>query len=682
MKAFRIRATFAGVAVLTLFCWSGLAGADHPGLRSADLHTLKSTADVQASPDGRYVLFSVQSSERPGRPSSQLWMLDASTRRTWRVGGESGSGPVWSPDSRSFAFTGRDGDSSGLMIARPDGGAPVLVAPIRGTNHPLPSSGARIAWSPDSRQIAFVSATDGPEGDPDGDPVVITRYLYKPPASEGSSRFNDNRRLHIFIVDVASRQVRQLTDGPSYEHSIDWSPRGEEILFLSNREPDSDRVFNYDVFAVRVADGAIRRLTDTKSAEYRPKWSPDGRSIAFQGTTRPLTSSETTMEDTHVWVMEADGTNRREVGRMDNRQGAPGWSPDGRALFFTVQERGSTRVYRQPLDGSAPRVVTPGAGSAGAWSLLGRERIAYAFTTPAGPAELFVGPLGAGEPVQATAHNAQLLGSRTVAAVEAFTFPSFDGTEIEAFLTRPVGLAAGTRHPMIVMIHGGPHGQQGPAFNSKAQVYAAQGWATLMVNYRGSTGYGQKLADLIFRDQNGGEARDVLAGVDAALARFTWLDGDRLGIEGGSYGGQLTNWIITQTDRFKAAIPAASIANLVSFNYMSYYHDYLAVEFGSYPHENGLMDLLWERSPIRYVQRVKTPVMFIHGENDNNVPIAEAEQYYIALKDVGVDTILVRYPREGHGIRETGHVVDILDRSIAWYRRHFDRQATAAGSGG
>ena len=188
-----------------------------------------------------------------------------------------------------------------------------------------------------------------------------------------------------------------------------------------------------------------------------------------------------------------------------------------------------------------------------------------------------------------------------MAPVEALRFPSADGTEIEAFLTRPLGQTATSRHPLIVMIHGGPHGQQGPAFTPKAQVYAAQGWAALMVNYRGSTGYGQALADKIFGDQNGGEAADVLAGVDAALARYPWIDPARLGIEGTSYGGQLTNWIITQTDRFKAAVPNAGISNLVSFNYMAYYHDYLAVEFGRYPHENGLMETLWERSPIRLI---------------------------------------------------------------------------------
>ena len=243
--------------------------------------------------------------------------------------------------------------------------------------------------------------------------------------------------------------------------------------------------------------------------------------------------------------------------------------------------------------------------------------------------------------------------------------------EIEAFLTKPLAVDPGKRYPLIALIHGGPHGQQGPDLDMHAQVYATHGFATLMVNYRGSTGYGQKLADAIFKDQDGGEAKDVLAGIDAALARYAWLDGGRLGVEGTSYGGQLADWLITQTTRFRAAIPTAGISNLVSFNYMAYYHDYLAVEFGAFPTDDHVMDELWQRSALRYANQVKTPTMFCHGENDNDVPIAEAEQFYIALKDVGVETVMVRYPREGHGIREVSHVQDWIRRSIRWYDDHF-----------
>jgi dipeptidyl aminopeptidase/acylaminoacyl peptidase len=670
------------------------AASPGPQLLSSDLYHLTSVGDVQLSPDSTRVAYSVVRTDRPGRPYSQVRIMDIAKGTSVRLGSddEAASGPRWSPDGQSIAYFGREDTGTGLVVSRADGSGATLIAPVSGTNHPLPSSGERLAWSPDGKQIAFISATPGPETEnANGDPMVITRYLYKPTASEGLTRFNDNRRLHIFVADVGSKQVRQLTTGDYYEHSIDWSPRGDELVFISNREPDPDRFFNYNIFAVKVADGVVRQITDTKSAEYNPVWSPDGRTIAYVGTTRPLTSSETTMEDTHVWVVDADGRNRRELGgAIDNRQGRPGWSPEGDAVYCTIQERGNNRLYRLTVSGGQPQVVTPSAderGSVGSWSSGGGAKIAYTLTTVSAPSELYV-KVGSGPARALTRLNEDLLGKKTIAEVDSVTFKSFDGTAVEAFLTKPAALKPTMKYPLIAMIKGGPHGQQGPAFNSKAQVYAGQGFAVLMVNYRGSTGYGQKFTDAIFNDQDGGEGKDVLAGVDAALAKYPWLDANRLGIEGGSYGGQLTDWLITQTPRFKAAIPAAGIANLVSFNYMSYYHDYLAVEFGVLPHQswtpNGttaprrLADFLWERSALRYVANVRTPVMFVHGENDNDVPIAEAEQYFIALKDAGVETIMVRYPREGHGIRETKHQVDIIDRSMAWYERHF-QAGTAAG---
>ncbi len=664
------------------------AGADRrfEGLAPQDLSALQSVREVQISPDGRRIAYSVSRSDRPGRPYSEITLLDLASHRTMTLGGDGGaSGPRWSPDATRVAYFGRDGDRRGVMVAKPDGSGARFLAEVVGTNHPLPQAGERLAWSPDSRRLAFVSATPGPEAQADGDPKVIVRYLYKPTASEGLTRFNDNRRVHIFVVDVDGGEVQQLTDGDRYEHSIAWSPTGDQIVFVSNREADPDRTFNYDLFVLGVADGAIRRLTDTPSAEYHPRWSPDGSTLAYLGTTRALTSSETTMEDTHVWAIDSDGSDRRELGgAIDDRQRAAGWGPTGRFVYCTVQRRGSTHLYRLPVDGGDPELVVGERGTIGSWAIASTGDLAYAFTSASSPAELYHKPPASanGSPTvasQLTTLNERLLSARALADVEAFDFESFDGTAIQAFLTMPLQRSATSRHPLIVQIHGGPHGQQGPAINTKAQVYAARGWASLMVNYRGSTGYGQALADAIFRDQNGGEAQDVLSAVDAALQRYPWIDEDRLGVEGGSYGGQLVNWIVTRTDRFRAAIPIASISNLVSFNYMAYYHDYLAVEFGAYPHEGDVMDLLWERSPIRYVGQVKTPVMLVHGENDNDVPIAEAEQFYIALKDVDVETVMVRYPREGHGVRETSHAIDLLQRSIAWYERHFAGAEDSSG---
>ena len=693
------RGRSVAVAFVLVAVTSLAVAQTRPGLQIADLSALRAVGDVQLSRDGTWIAYAVIHSDRPGRPYSRIAIRNVATGATTTLGDGSTS-PRFSPDGTTLAFIGRQGNDTGLFVAGANGAAPRWIAPAGGTNHPLPSSGERVAWSPDGKQIAFISSVPGPEADANGDPMHITRYLYKPTASEGSTRFNDNRRLHIFVADVATHQVRQLTSGAYYEHSIDWSPTSREILFVSNRaEPDPDRFFNYDVFAVDAATGATRRVTDTPSAEYAPKWSPDGAAIAFAGTTRPLTSSETTMEDTHVWVMKADGSDRREIGgATDNRQGSPEWSPNGRSVYFTVQERGSTRPPRLPVSGGAPEFVVRDTGQVGAWSVASvagahaagtdaDDIVAYALATPASPGELFV-KTGAAAPRAVTTLNAALLAERELAPVESLLFRASDGLEVEAFLTRPLRLDPAKTYPLIATIHGGPHGQQGPAFNGKAQIYAAEGFASLMVNYRGSTGYGQAHADAIFQDQNGGEARDVLEGLDAALAKHAWLDAARQGVEGGSYGGQLADWLITRTDRFKAAIPGWGISNLVSFNYMSYYHDYLAVEFGGFPHEPfrptntrawpegrthpaTIVDVLWERSAIRYVNRVKTPALFLHGENDNDVPIGESEQFYIALRDVGVPAEMVRYPREGHGIRETRHVQDLVTRSLAWYGRFF-----------
>ncbi len=274
----------------------------------------------------------------------------------------------------------------------------------------------------------------------------------------------------------------------------------------------------------------------------------------------------------------------------------------------------------------------------------------------------------------------ELAASRDVSVPEAFEFSSFDGTRVQGFLTPPLRREPGRKYPLIVNIHGGPHGQQGPSFVHKSQVYAGEGYAVLMVNYRGSSGYGQKFTDGTVNDQNGGEFKDVMAGLDYILSKTPYLDPDRLGVEGGSYGGQLTNWAITQTTRFKSAIPSAGISNLVSHGYLIWAQDYTFVEWGGrHPWQEDVAKRMWERSPIAHVARAKTPTMFIHGELDQDVPIQEAEQMYIALKQVGVEAVLLRYPREGHGLREPAHVVDALGakprlaRAIPQGQRHVGR---------
>lgn len=643
-------------------------------VKSGDLFRMRSVKEAELSPDGSRIVYTVVNNPDSGRSVDQLWGLEIANGKPVRLIGEkdSGSTPQWSPDGRWIAFSGKIGGKEGLMIVGSDGKNLRYLTELKSTNSPLTYEGQLLTWSPDSKRIAFVSATPGPETElATGDPVVITRYLYKPDYNEGETRFNDNRRRHIFIFDVASGKVEQKTSGNYEEHSIDWSPDGKEIVFVSNREPDPDLFYNPDLFALNVSNGLIRRLTTTESAEFRPRWSPDGSTIAFMGTKRGLTDLETDMEDTHIWVMNTDGSARKEIGAViDNRQDLPVWSADGQSVYCLVPVRGNIKLYRIPLNGEKAEEIVGDTGQIEHFSVSKNDKIAYTAISKSDLAQLFL------KTEEGTAKltnlNSDVLQGTTLAEMESFTFLSNDFKyEIEAFLTKPVGMKPDQKYPLIVHIHGGPHWFRGPIFYLKAQCYAARGWATLMVNFRGSTSYGQQLSDAVFADQNGNEAQDVLYGTFAAMRRFPWIDRDRIGMEGWSYGGQLTAWLITQTHIFKAAVAGAPIINNMSYNYTTYYNMYEQMEWGVLPHQGDMMDVLWQRSALKHVAKAKTPTMLLHGENDVDVPISESEQFYIALKDVGVETVLVRYPREGHAIREPKHQVDIIERSIGWFEQHF-----------
>lgn len=684
------RLVFGAVLACTLhLAVATVAGAQGRTFRADDYYRLRTAADARLSPDGTRVAFVERFIDSERRNRSQIWLLSVADGTLRRISAEDAddSSPRWSPDGRALAFLsgGRGPSESGFLptafgntiaVAWLDPGTTEVVAKYQVTNHPLAYQGSaeQIAWAPDSSAIAFLSADEGPEGAP-GDPHVVMRYGYK-----SWSGMSDNRRWHIYVVTLADRKVRRLTDGPYQDHSISWSPKGDEIAYISNHEPDPDRVHNYDIFAVRVADGRIRQITKTKGCEYAPTWSPDGSTIAYLAGVRPLTTQESSAEDPHVWVIPAaGGTGRRLAGTLDRRANGIAWSPDDAALYFTVQDRGSTHLYRVGTDDRNLTAVVSDRGAVSGFSVGPRQTVAYAFQSVTSPAEVFVRS-GSGPARQVTKLNAELLAGRDVSVPEAFEFASFDGTKVEAFLTPPLRREPGRRYPLVVNIHGGPHGQQGPGFVHKSQVYAGAGYGVLMVNYRGSSGYGQKFADGTINDQNGSEFKDVMAGLDDALAKMPWIDPDRLGVEGGSYGGQLTNWAITQTTRFKSAVPSASISNLVSHAYLIWAQDYPQVEWGGrHPWQEDIAKLLWERSALAHVAKARTPTMFIHGELDQDVPIQEAEQMYIALKQVGVEAVLVRYPREGHSLREPAHVVDAIERSLAWHGR-FLQAATSSST--
>jgi dipeptidyl aminopeptidase/acylaminoacyl peptidase len=701
---------------LLLFAYAGQAQSVGRLLGPADILRNGNVGDPQISPDGERVVYTATTVDGNSNVT-RLWMArvgenlafqptsrlpeqrrENSPRRffaspllspTWNA-----ANPRWSPDGKRIAFLATHENEHGIWVISLDNRVPRFVAAVQDTNFFITYAGEPFAWSPDSRSIAYISATressTDQEADNKDDPHVIDRIQYKSRTS-----LSDSLRTHVWITDVDDSAPRQLTSGPFYDHALSFSPRGDEIAFVSNHELDPDANNNSDIFAVNL-HGQVRQITNTSGCEYDPVWSPDGKWIAYMATRRDVTTIDSVAEDTHIWVIGSNGNDKYDLSAaLDRRARSPRWSADSKWIFFLANDRGFTRIYRVELErkgaggsdairsfpsdvgtlvknesGNFIELTVPTAFQVGGFTLSATDYPSFVFSLsdPQHPFEIWAAKFGQRETMRRlSAHNDAFIREFGAIAAENFSFRSFDGTRVEGWLIKPAGWQQDRKYPMILSIHGGPHGMFGWSFNPTFQVYAARGYTVLYLNPRGSSGYGQMFSDGTINEWGGGDYRDLMAGVDEALKRYPWIDANRLGVTGGSYGGFMTNWIITQTPRFKVAVSVASVSNLISFYSTSLYQDLIHAEFGGFPWDN--YDLLWQWSPLRYVKQAQTPTMFIHGEQDNDVHITQAEEMYMGLRRRGVDTVFVRYPREGHGLREPRHRVDALERTLAWFDR-------------
>ena len=637
-----------------------------------DYFSIKRLADPRVSPDGRWVAYTIATSDlKTDKSESRVWMSPvaggeavAMTRK-----GSSSSSPRWSPDGKWLAFlSARDeGESQVWLLNRQGGEAEQLTEVKQGVES--------FEWSPDGTRLALLVRDPTPEQAGDSSwiglkaktprPVVVDRLQFK----RDYSGYLDRRRTHLHVFNVATRKFTQLTSGDWDDESPAWSPDGRLIAFASNRD-SVDGSYNSDIFVVAAGDttkgGTTRRLTTEPGQDDSPAWSPDGRWIAY--TRQPSGEPVSLIYDpAHLAVIPAEGGDPRALTVARERPVySPRFAPDGDGVLVLMEDSGEQHLLRVPMTGGAPVPVIGGARSVDAYDVLKDGSVVALVGEPTLPNEVFAAvAASSGTGLrQVTFANKALLDSPSLVTPEEITARAKDGTPVEFFLFRPAG-ATGQKLPTLLRIHGGPVSQYDKSFSFEAQLFAANGYAVILPNPRGSSGYGAKFTRAIMADWGGKDFDDVMASVDEAIRRGV-ADPDRLGVGGWSYGGILTNYVITKSTRFKAAVSGASEA-LYTTNYGHDHYQYLwEIELGL-PWRN---QKAWDRiSPFWSVEKITTPTLWMGGASDWNVPIINSEQMYQAMKRLGRTTELVVYPGQHHGISKPSYVKDRWERYLAWYGR-------------
>jgi len=641
-------------------------------MSESDFALLKSVSGPQWSPDGKNIACVISGIDlENNRGQSEIVLISASDGEMNHL--VPGWSPRFSPDGKALAFIGSEGEQSGIWLYDLVKGSKRFLTPVHHTAHFLGHRADKnFAWSPDGRWIAFVGAEPPTEPAPDSDVHVIDRVLYKTRGGRTRPTLSDNRRIHIWLVPVEGGEARRLSPGPYDEHSISWSPDGKQIAFISNRSDDPDNNYRDDLWLIDVSTGMSKQLTNTMGAEFHPRWSPDGRFIAYLAMSRELNSKDNPAENTRLYILPAAGGERQALTEQDEHVLSVSWHPDSEHLYFTSRTEGTHPLSRVAIQTGEVDPIISGRLQAFEFDLdVTGHSLSYTQIDMTHPIELWMASNTGGNPEQVTHINESYCRHIAIQGADMFWFESFDQTRVQGWLLEPIGLNPRKKYPLILHLHGGPHNMWGYRFDEGFQLLSSQGYAVLLINHRGSRGYGQAFSDACIADWGGDDYMDLMAGMDYVLAHYEWVDKDRLGVTGVSYGGYMTNWIITQTDRFKAAVPVSSLSNLVSFYGTSVYQLLMEVEFQGYPWDN--YDLYWKWSPMKYVHHVTTPTLIVHGEDDQEVAIEQAEQMFIALKKNRVETVFVRYPGEGHGWAPSWtpqHKLDFNQRVLDWFNTY------------
>jgi dipeptidyl aminopeptidase/acylaminoacyl peptidase len=627
--------------------------ASQDGMRTLDLETYLDwewVSEPQISPDGAQIVYTRSWVDKINdRRESSLWIMNADgTRNRFLVEGAS---PRWSPDGTRIAFTDRAAPEGSEIFVRwmdAEGATTQITRLEHGPSN--------IAWSPDGNSISFtmmvesepvweVELPDPPAGAKwTGDPKVVDRLSYR----RDRIGYTDDGYTHLFVVPAEGGTPRQLTDGDWNHRDPAWSPDGAELYFTSLRIEDAEYEWREsEIYAVDVSSGSIRQVTTRHGPDGDPVPSPDGDLIAYQGTDW----SDDTYVETGLYVMNRDGSNpRRIAGELGRGLGNVTWAPDGSGVYFNSAMKGTANVWFAPVSGEA-RPVTEGNHMLRFTSIDGDGRTMVgtrsSYHEPGDVISLTVS--SPDRVAELTQVNDDVLAGVTLGEVEEIWYKSVDDYDVQGWIIKPPDFDPGKRYPMMLAIHGGPHGMYNVGFRFDWQNHAANGYVVLYTNPRGSSGYGSPFGNAIKNAYPGKDFDDLMNGVDAVIEKG-YVDEQNMFVYGCSGGGVLTSWVVGHTDRFAAASANCPVTNWLSFvgttDGASWYRN-----FEHLPWEDPSEHL--RRSPLMYVGNVKTPTMLMTGVMDLRTPMPQTEEYYQALKLLKVPSVMVRFKNEWHGTSRT-----------------------------
>ena len=670
------------------------AGAQSPTrpIELADYYRVEAIGGTALSPDGRTVAF-VRTFivEAENRRHSEVWTVPAdgsAPPRRLTNPAFSSTAPRWSPDGRLLAFTSRRSavepggpvtDSVWFLRMDAPGGEAFRIPGVEGT--PI--------FSPDNKWIAFTKPV--PPATPRSEPARTAFekttderfkgrvYDWMNARFDGRGYLTDPRDPYatppqeLFVVARDGGTARQLTRQGVDVQQPSWRPDSRALVFTSNMFQRDEYVYERaDIFTVDL-EGTTSRVTDDGFDHGAPIWAADGSIVAIreQSLNQILAARQTFGSPTDLYRFPSGGGAPVNLtASWDYIPGTPRIAPEGRVLTFSAGVAGSTHLFRVPLTGGTVEQVTRGtrrlADASIAWDA---QRVAYVAGDATRPAEVHVAALDGSGERKLSSFNDALVAAIQPRPAEPVRFTSKDGAAVQGWLILPASASASNRVPLILAIHGGPHGAYGNDFSVQFQGWAAAGYAVLYTNPRGSTEYGEKHLWDTWGGWGGRDYEDVMAGVDHVLARYP-IDAKRLGVTGYSYGGFLTNWVITQTQRFQAAIVGAGISNWVSDYGTADIPRTKESEFGGTPWEAKGGEALLKWSPVMHAAAVTTPTLFVHGEADLRVPIEQGEQMYTALKKLKVPARFVRYPDSYHGGWTPWNTVHRYQQELGWWRAH------------